>query len=64
MSHGLGRGTTTQRKHPARNLSQHETHTREPEVASEQREAGGGVGDKREAGERDEHAPSIGSDAV
>jgi hypothetical protein len=69
VSHRLGQLTPTEltpteRKDPARHLGNHETDTREPEVTSEQREAGGGVGDEREAGERDEHAPSIGNGAV
>jgi hypothetical protein len=47
----------------ARSLCDHEADAGEHEVSSEEREAGGGVCGEREAGERDEHAPLIGSSA-
>jgi hypothetical protein len=47
----------------ARSLGHDDTGTGEHEVASEKGEAGGGVCEEREAGERDEHLPLIGSRA-
>jgi hypothetical protein len=47
----------------ARSLCDHEADAGEHEVSSEEREAGGGVCGEREARERDEHAPLIGSSA-
>lgn len=44
-------------------LGDEDAGTGEHEVASEEREAGGGVCEEREAGERDEHVPLIGSRA-
>jgi hypothetical protein len=52
--------TRTKRNRGARALRDHETEPREHEVASEQREAGGGVSGEREAGNGDEHVPRIG----
>jgi hypothetical protein len=42
-------------------LREQEADAGEYEVTSEEREAGGGMCGEREAGERDEHAPLIGS---
>jgi hypothetical protein len=55
--------TTSKDKQRARSLRDQEASAGEHEVTSEEREAGGGVCGEREAGERDEHAPLIGSSA-
>ena len=51
---------TRAKERQARDLSDDDEDGREHEVASEEREAGGGVSEEREAGERDEHVPHIG----
>jgi hypothetical protein len=60
MFHPLGRVASAEERE-ARRLSNGDQNGSEHEMASEEREAGGGVGEEREAGERDEHVPRIGT---
>jgi hypothetical protein len=62
VSPRLGRVTRAEQRQ-ARSLGDDDADTREHEVSSEKREAGGGVCEERDAGERDEHVPRIGSRA-
>jgi hypothetical protein len=60
VSNRLGR-VTPANKRQTRGLGDDDADTGQHEVPSEKREAGGGVRKEREAGERDEHVPLIGS---
>ena len=60
MVHGLGRVTTANQT-KARSLGDDHEDTRDHEMPSKKREAGGGVCEEREAGEGDEHVPLIGN---
>jgi hypothetical protein len=61
VSPAVGRVRRTNGDERACHLREQEADAGEYEVTSEEREAGGGMCGEREAGERDEHAPLIGS---